>query len=292
MKFGPLLTAMVTPFTENGKLNYEEAAKLARYLVDNGVDDLLVCGTTGEVPALKDEEKLKLIEVVSEEVDSSTNVIAGTGSYSTSHSIELSKKAEEAGADGLMLVVPYYNKPPQNSLFEHFSTIADNCQLPIMLYNVPSRTSRNLTADTTIKLSHIENISAIKEASGDIEQGAEIVANTAPDFQVLSGDDGLTLPLMSVGGEGVVSVAAHIAPSQIKAMINCCEENDFHEAQKIQETLLPLFQAIFITTNPIPVKTALQMKGWNMGGFRLPLTDMQEELKSQLREVLESHNYL
>lgn len=291
MKFGPLITAMVTPFKENGDVNYEEAVKLAKYLIDNGVDDLLLCGTTGEVPALENEEKLRLIEIVSEQVNNSANIIAGTGSYNTSHSIELSQQAAEAGADGLMLVVPYYNKPPQNSLYQHFSAIAENCKLPIMLYNVPSRTSRNLEPETTIKLSDIENIIAIKEASGDVEQGAMIATKTDPDFQVLSGDDGLTLPLMAVGGEGVVSVAAHIAPSQIKAMINSCKENDFHEAREIQKNLLPLFQAIFITTNPIPVKTAMKIKGWDVGEFRLPLSKMDEKLKTRLKEVLKANNY-
>lgn len=291
MKIGPLVTAMITPFENNGDVNYKEAVKLAKYLVNNGVDDLLLCGTTGEVPALEDKEKLKLIETVANEVDDNTNIIAGTGSYNTSHSIELSQQAAEAGADGLMLVVPYYNKPPQESLYKHFATVAKNCELPIMLYNVPSRTSRNLTAETTIKLSEIDNIIAIKEASGDVEQGAMIAANTPPDFQVLSGDDGLTLPLMSVGGEGVVSVAAHIAPSQIKAMINSCMENDLHKARDIYENLLPLFQAIFITTNPIPVKTAMKMKNWDVGGFRLPLSEMKEEFKIELKEVLKNHNY-
>ncbi|SDL62719.1 4-hydroxy-tetrahydrodipicolinate synthase [Halarsenatibacter silvermanii] len=286
MKFGPLVTAMITPFTEENQVNYDEAARIAVDLAENGCDDILVSGTTGESPALSEEEKIKLIETVAGAVEDKAGVIAGTGSYNTKKSIELSHEAKMAGADKIMLVVPYYNKPPQASLYEHFKTAAESIKLPIMLYNVPSRTSRNLEADTTVKLSEIDNITAIKEASGDVEQGAEIVARTGPDFQVLSGDDGLTLPLMAVGGEGIVSVAANLISGRIKKMINNCFSNDFHEARKIQKDLLPVFQAMFITTNPIPVKTAMSMKGWNTGDLRLPLTAMNEEDKNELERVL------
>ena len=292
MKIGPLVTAMVTPFTDDGEVNYGEAGRLASYLVENGCDDILVCGTTGEVPALEDEEKINLIETVSQEIGERGRVLAGTGSYNTSHSIEVSRKAEEAGADAIMLVVPYYNKPPQDSLYRHFAAVADSSDLPIMLYNVPSRTSRNLKADTAVELSRIDNITAIKEASGDLEQVAEIAARTSPEFQVLSGDDGLTLPIMSVGGSGVVSVAAHIAPAEIKKLLNLCQENDFHRAHSINSELLPLFKAIFMTTNPIPVKTALSMLGWDVGGFRLPLSAMEKEEKDKLNKFLIDNNYL
>ena len=292
MKIGPLVTAMVTPFTDDGEVNYGEAGRLASYLVENGCDDILVCGTTGEVPALEDEEKINLIETVSQEIGERGRVLAGTGSYNTSHSIEMSRKAEEAGADAIMLVVPYYNKPPQDSLYRHFAAVADSSDLPIMLYNVPSRTSRNLKADTAVELSRIDNITAIKEASGDLEQVAEIAARTSPEFQVLSGDDGLTLPIMSVGGSGVVSVAAHIAPAEIKKLLNLCQENDFHRAHSINSELLPLFKAIFMTTNPIPVKTALSMLGWDVGGFRLPLSAMEKEEKDKLNKFLIDNNYL
>ncbi len=286
MKFGPLVTAMITPFTEENEVNYDEAARIAVDLAENGCDDILVSGTTGESPALAEEEKIRLIETVADAVEDKAEVIAGTGSYNTKKSIELSHEAKMAGADKIMLVVPYYNKPPQASLYEHFKTAAESIELPIMLYNVPSRTSRNLEADTTVKLSEIDNITAIKEASGDVEQGAEIVTRTGPEFQVLSGDDGLTLPLMAVGGEGIVSVAANLISGRIKKMINKCFSNDFHEARKIQKDLLPVFQAMFITTNPIPVKTAMSMKGWNTGDLRLPLTAMNEEDKSELERVL------
>ena len=292
MKIGPLVTAMVTPFTDDGEVNYGEAGRLASYLVENGCDDILVCGTTGEVPALEDEEKINLIETVSQEIGERGRVLAGTGSYNTSHSIEMSRKAEEAGADAIMLVVPYYNKPPQDSLYRHFAAVADSSDLPIMLYNVPSRTSRNLKADTAVELSRIDNITAIKEASGDLEQVAEIAARTSPEFQVLSGDDGLTLPIMSVGGSGVVSVAAHIVPAEIKKLLNLCQENDFHRAHSINSELLPLFKAIFMTTNPIPVKTALSMLGWDVGGFRLPLSAMEKEEKDKLNKFLIDNNYL
>jgi len=292
MKIGPLVTAMVTPFTDDGEVNYKEAGRLASYLVENGCDDILVCGTTGEVPALEDEEKINLIQTVSQEIGERGRVLAGTGSYNTSHSIRMSREAEAAGADAIMLVVPYYNKPPQDSLYRHFATVADSCDLPIMLYNVPSRTSRNLKADTAVELSRIDNITAIKEASGDLEQAAEIAVRTSPEFQVLSGDDGLTLPIMSVGGSGVVSVAAHIAPGKIKKLLNLCRKNDFHRACSINGELLPLFKAIFMTTNPIPVKTALSMLGWDVGGFRLPLSAMKEEEKDELEKVLNDNGYL
>jgi len=220
--FGEVMTAMVTPFTNNLEVDFERVRELATYLVENGSDSVLVMGTTGEVPTLKKDEKLKLLEVVVDEVGDRANVVAGTGSYSTSASIELTKEVEKIGLDGVMLVVPYYNKPPQNNLYNHFKMIAGETNLPVMIYNVPGRTSRNIEAETVSQLAEIDNIIALKEASGDIGQVAKVCRLTDDDFYIYSGDDNLTLPILSVGGQGVVSVASHLVGKDIKKMINYC----------------------------------------------------------------------
>ncbi len=287
--FGSLLTAMVTPFKENGEVNYQEAKKLAAKLIDEGCDGLVICGTTGEVPTLKQEEKLKLLETIVTEVGDRANIIAGTGSYNTSKSIELSKEARKIGVDGIMAVVPYYNKPPQKSLLEHFSTIAEECKMPLMLYNVPGRTSRNLEVDTVVKLAQQENIVAIKEASGNLDQVTAIAANCGDKIDIYSGDDSLTLPIMAVGGKGVVSVAAHLVAAKIREMIDYAEKNNFTAAAKLNRELYPIFKAMFITTNPIPVKTALKLQGWQVGELRQPLSGLTDQnlqkFELQLKEL-------
>lgn len=289
---GNLYTAMVTPFTESGEVNYEKARELASYLIAEGCDGLVICGTTGEVPTLSHQEKLTLLQNIVAEVGAEAEIIAGTGSYNTEDSIALSREAEEIGVDGVMLVVPYYNKPPQGALYQHFKTVAESIELPVLLYNVPGRTSRNMEAETTIQLAEIDNIVAIKEASGDFNQATEIIARAGDKIDVYSGDDSLTLPLMSLGGKGVVSVAGHLVAAEIKDMIALAMDNDFKRAAEINKKLFPIFTNMFISTNPIPVKTALNMQGWDLGGFRQPLAELEESKKDLLKNLLKTYKLL
>lgn len=288
--FGEVLTAMVTPFDNNMEVNMDMVRELATYLVDEkGSDGLVILGTTSEVPTLSKEEKISIMENVVAEVGDRAEIVAGTGSYSTSESIKLTRKAEEIGVDGIMLVVPYYNKPPQDGLYKHFKLIATRTNLPIMLYNVPSRTSRNLEAETVGRLAKIDNIIAVKEASGDLPQVAEISRITGDDFNIYSGDDNLTLPILAVGGQGVVSVASHLIGSRIKEMITQFKQGNVEKAASLNNKLSPVFNGIFVNTNPIPVKTALNKIGKKVGNVRPPLSDLtgseEEELESVLRDA-------
>ena len=286
-KFGSVLTAMVTPFDSNLAVDYEQAARLAEHLADNGSDGVVVAGTTGESPTLTVEEKLALFRAVVEAVGGRITVIAGTGGNDTRLSVELTRQAAKTGVDGIMLVTPYYNKPSQEGLFQHFKTVAESTELPVMLYNVPGRTSINLLPPTVARLAEIDNITAIKEASGDLNQVSEIKRLTGDDFQILSGDDSLTLPILSVGGEGIVSVASHLVGRQMKEMVNLYLAGQVREAASIHGMLLPLFRTLFITSNPVPVKTALNLVGLNVGGVRRPLWEMEAKeldvLKSELK---------
>ncbi|MFW6034869.1 MAG: 4-hydroxy-tetrahydrodipicolinate synthase [Halothermotrichaceae bacterium] len=285
-KFGELLTAMVTPFDENLDVDYEQVKKLANHLVENGSDGLVVLGTTGEVPTLTKEEKLKILETVVAEVGDKATIVAGTGSYSTEASIELSKKAEKIGVDGVMLVTPYYNKPPQSGLYKHFKMIADSTSLPVLLYNVPGRTSRNIEPETVKKLAEVDNIIAIKEASGDIDQVSTLTRILPDDFYVYSGDDNLTLPILAVGGQGIVSVAGHLVGNDIKKMVTTFKKGNVEEAAEINKYLGSIFKGIFINTNPIPVKEGLNMIGINVGEVRPPLTQLDNSQKEDLKEIL------
>ncbi|MGM0502696.1 MAG: 4-hydroxy-tetrahydrodipicolinate synthase [Bacillota bacterium] len=292
MKFGEVLTAMVTPFNEDQTVNYEQAQKLAQYLVNNGSDGLVVLGTTGEVPTLSKVEKKKLLEVVVEEVGEQATIIAGTGSYSTADSIEMTKSAAEIGVDGIMLVTPYYNKPPQRDLVNHFTTIAAETELPVMLYNVPSRTGRNLEPATVAELAEIDNIVAVKEASGSVGQATKIAALTDDSFDIYSGEDCLTLPILAVGGTGVVSVASHIVGVDIKEMIQAYKAGNVKEAQQKNIELQEVFNAMFITTNPIPVKAALNLRGFKVGPLRKPLLELKPDLKTELKNILFENSLL
>ncbi|GAB6098829.1 4-hydroxy-tetrahydrodipicolinate synthase [Halanaerocella petrolearia] len=292
MSFGEVLTAMVTPFNDDLEVDYQQAAKLARYLVENGSDGLLVLGTTGEVPTLSHEEKVKLLKTVINEVGEETTIVAGTGSYSTAKSIDFTKEAEELGVDGAMLVTPYYNKPPQAGLKKHFKSIAEATDLPVILYNVPSRTGRNIEPTTIAKLSEIDNVVAVKEASGSVEQAAKINALTEDDFMIYSGDDGLTLPILSVGGTGVISVASHVVGDEIKEMITAYKEGNLDLATQKNAYLNELFDAMFMTTNPIPVKKALNLVGPTAGGLRPPLIELSTEMEDDLKRVLTTYNLL
>lgn len=284
--FGRVITAMVTPFHEDGSVNYEGAAELARHLVANGSDGLVVAGSTGEAATMTAEEKLKLFEVVLEAVGDRASIIAGTGSNDTMSSVKFTQAAEKVGVHGALVVGPYYNKPTQEGFYQHFKTIAESTSLPIMLYNVPGRTASNIAPETVARLAEIPNIVAIKEASGNIEQATEIIRVTPADFKVYSGDDAMTLPLIAVGGEGIVSVAGHVVGNQIQAMIQAFLAGDIKKAQEINLSILPVFKAMFIVTNPIPVKTSVGLLGLPAGPLRLPLTAADDAVVARLKAVL------
>lgn len=285
--FGNLLTAMVTPFDKKLNVDYTKVKQLAKKLVDQGNDGLVILGTTGEVPTLTFQEKLEILRNVVSEVGDQANVIAGTGSYSTKASIKLTQEAEKIGVDGIMVVVPYYNKPPQYALYNHFKEIAESTKLPVMIYNVPSRTSRNIEPETVKKLvTEIDNIIAIKEASGDLGQVAKLSLIKKDDFYIYSGDDMLTMPIMSLGGEGVVSVAGHVAAKEIKEMITLYKEGNPVQSCKLNKKLIPVYEAMFIDTNPIPVKEAVNLTGFDVGIPRPPLYKLKEDKKEKLAKVL------
>jgi len=268
---GRLLTAMVTPFDDDGGVNFKCARELARALLESGSDGLVVAGTTGESPTLTRDEKLRLFEEV-KSVAGDATIVAGTGDNETAFSIEMTREAERIGVDGVLLVVPYYNKPTQEGLYQHFKAIAESTSLACMLYNVPGRTGTNMTAETTIRLSTIPNIVGIKEASGDLGQITEVIKATSEDFLVWSGNDIDFLPVLERGGYGVVSVASHLVGKQMRKMMDFEMAGDHVAAKAIHDRLTPVFRDLFVISNPIPVKHALNEIGFPVGGFRLPLT--------------------
>jgi 4-hydroxy-tetrahydrodipicolinate synthase len=281
---------MITPFDEKGKVDYAQAKRLANALLDSGSDGLVVSGTTGESPSLSTEEKLRLFAEVKEAIGDRGAVIAGTGNYNTAESIELSQEAEKAGADALLLVVPYYNKPPQEGLYQHFKSIAENVHLPCVLYNVPSRTSLNMTHETTLRLSHVDNIVGIKEASSDLDQIARIIDGAPDGFRVWSGNDNETFYMMAMGGYGVVSVASHLVGKQIKHMMGLLLEGDVEKAGGEHRRLLPIFKVLFVVSNPIPVKYSVNQAGFNAGNPRLPLVPPDEKTAAQINEVVSRYD--
>jgi 4-hydroxy-tetrahydrodipicolinate synthase len=289
---GMVITAMVTPFKADGSMDYKKAAELAEYLADNGSDGIVVHGTTGESPTLTHEEEYELYRVVKKAVGGKIKVIAGTGSNSTATSIKSTKEAEKIGVDGIMIVVPYYNKPSQEGMYRHFEAVAKSTKLPIIIYNIQGRTGVNMTADTVARLAKINNIVGIKEASGMLEQVAEIRAKTPINFVIYSGDDDKTLDVLKRGGHGVISVASHIAGKEIKKMCEAFHAGNIEEAEGINQKLAPLFKVLFITSNPTPVKTALAMIGHPVGGLRLPLIETNDSEKEQIRKVLKDLNYI
>ena len=286
--FGRVLTAMITPFNEDYSVNYKAAAELAKYLVAHGNDGLVVAGSTGESATLGADEKLKLFSTVLEAVGDKATVIAGTGSNDTLASIRLTQEAEKLGVHGAMLVGPYYNKPPQEGFYQHFKMIAEQTGLPLIVYNVPGRTASNILPPTIARLSEIPNIVAVKEASGSLDQVSEIVRTARPGFQVYSGDDGLTLPILSVGGCGIISVAGHVVAERMQEMIGAYLAGDVKLAQAIHIELLPFFKVIFVTTNPIPIKTAMNLMGLPGGCFRPPMVPPTAVETEQLRTVMRS----
>ncbi len=295
--FGRVLTAMITPFLPSGKVNYPVVEKFSNYLVDNGTDTVVVCGTTGESPALTWDEEYELFKVVKGAVGDRAKIIAGTGSNSTQEAIEATQKADKLGLDGSLQVVPYYNKPPQAGLKGHFEAIAHAVpDLPIMLYNVPGRTSCNLLPETVIELSKVSNIVAIKEASGNLDQVSEISRRAqqqeSANFEIYSGDDSLTLPMLSVGAVGVVSVASHLVGDKLQQMVRAFESGEVSEATALHLELFPLFKALFTVTSPIPLKVALALQGWKVGNCRLPLCEGSDDLQQQMEKMLVQMNLL
>ena len=286
MKAGQVLTAMITPMNKDCSVNYPAAVELAQKLGENGSDGVVLSGTTGESPTLSFEEKVKLFSTVTDALGGQMTIIAGTGSNNTQDSIALTKAAEKAGVDGIMLVTPYYNKPSQEGLYQHFKTVAEQTSLPVMLYNVPGRTGVNILPETVARLAEIDNIVAIKEASGNLEQVSVLKTMVPEDFLIYSGDDALTLPILAVGGAGVVSVASHLVGREIKSMISAFLAGRVGDALEIHLKLMPLFKAMFITTNPVPVKRALEFVGVDTGPLRLPLVGLTEQEAQKIKEVL------
>ncbi|MBF2001830.1 MAG: 4-hydroxy-tetrahydrodipicolinate synthase [Synechococcales cyanobacterium C42_A2020_086] len=285
--FGRVITAMITPFREDGRVDYAVAESLAVYLAEQGSDTLVVCGTTGESPTLTWDEEYELFQVVQRAVAGQAKVIAGTGSNSTEEAIAATQKADKLGLDGTLQVVPYYNKPPQEGLFQHFRAIAQSSpDLPLVLYNIPGRTGQNLLPETVVRLSEISNIVAIKEASGNLDQVSQIRRMTSAEFAIYSGDDSLTLPMLAVGAQGVISVASHLVGQQVQQMIQSFEQGQTQLATQIHLRLFPLFKALFVSTNPIPIKAALRLRGWPVGHTRLPLVEQSSTLEHTLRTAM------
>lgn len=287
MNFGQVLTAMVTPFDQNGEIDFNATRNLVNHLIANGTEGLVVAGTTGESPTLSTEEKIALFKFVVDVVGGRVPVIAGTGSNNTYASITLTRLAEGVGVDGIMLVVPYYNKPSQEGMYQHFKAIAEATTLPVMLYNIPGRSVVNMSVETIVRLSQICNIVSIKEASGNLDAIAEIISQTPSDFSVYSGDDGLALPLLAIGGTGVVSVASHIIGNEMQDMIDSFKNGDIQHAAAAHRHLLPIMRALFTAPNPIPVKAALNLQGVQVGGVRLPLVPLSEEEIQVLQSIIE-----
>lgn len=287
MNFGEVLTAMVTPFDRNDEIDFNATRILVNHLIANGTDGLVVAGTTGESPTLTIEEKVELFKFVVEVVNGRIPVIAGTGSNNTKASISLTKQAEAVGVDGIMLVSPYYNKPSQEGIYRHFEVIARATTLPVMLYNIPGRSAVNIAVETIVRLSEIGNIVAVKEASGDLNAAAKIISQTPRDFVLYSGDDDLTLPILAIGGVGIVSVSAHIIGNEMKEMVTKFNNGDVQGAGEIHRNILPIMEALFDAPSPTPVKAALNMNGIHVGDVRLPLVPLNNEEKKSLQKILQ-----
>ena len=284
--------AITTPMNADGSINYQGLGDLIENQIANGTDAIIICGTTGEASTMTDEEHLECIRFAVEKTAGRIPVIAGTGSNDTRYAIELSKEAEAVGVDGLLLVTPYYNKTTQRGLIAHFTAIAEAVNVPIILYNIPGRTGVNMEVATVKKLAEHRNIAAIKEASGNISYAAKLIAACGDNIDVYSGNDDMVVPLVSLGGKGVISVASHVIAKQMHDMVQYCGDNNFAEATKLQIEYLDLINSLFIEVNPIPVKEALNMMGVNVGPCRMPLYEMSDEHKAVLRASLEKHGLI
>ena len=287
LRFGRLIPAMVTPFTESGDLDLKRARELANRLIEGGADSLLINATTGEAPTIFYPQKIELFKAVVDEVAGRVPVIAYAGDNCTADSVDFAQQVEALGVDGLMLVVPYYNKPPQEGMYQHFKAIAEAVDLPVLLYNIPGRCAINMTAETTLRLAHdVPNIVGIKEASGIMEQVKAIIDGAPVDFVVYSGDDSATLEIMKMGGVGVVSTIGNVAPARMKEIVELAAAGKMEEAEAANERLLPLMEGLFVTTNPILVKEALKLEGFPVGGVRLPLIDATPEQSVELERIM------
>jgi 4-hydroxy-tetrahydrodipicolinate synthase len=287
--FSGSFVAMVTPF-KNGKIDEAKVRELVEMHIAGGTDGLIPCGTTGESPTLSHDEHRRLVELVVEAARKRITVIAGTGSNATSEAVDLTKHAERAGATGALVVSPYYNKPTQEGLYRHFRAVADAVQIPIIVYNIASRTAVNIETATMARLARdCRNVVGVKEASGSLDQMAQVIAACGPDFTVLSGDDNLTLPLMAIGGHGVISVIANLVPRETADMVHAALDGDWKRARDLHYKLLPLARAAFLETNPIPIKEAMAMAGMLSAEFRLPMCPMGEANRETLRGILKPY---
>ncbi|HKC99334.1 MAG TPA: 4-hydroxy-tetrahydrodipicolinate synthase [Methylomirabilota bacterium] len=284
--------AMVTPF-RNGRVDEAKLRELVEFHITNGTDGLIPCGTTGESPTLSHDEHHRVVEVVIEAARSRIRVVAGTGSYSTSDAIEMTKHAERTGAAGALVVNPYYNKPTQEGLYRHFRAVAESVAIPVLVYNIQSRTAINVETDTMARLRRdVKNIVGVKEASGSLDQMSQVIAACGPDFSVLSGDDNITLPLLAIGGSGVVSVIANIVPRETADLVHAALDGDWKRARDLHFRLFPLARAAFLETNPIPIKEAMAMAGMLEPEFRLPMCRMSDANREKLRAILEPYGLI
>lgn len=290
--FGEVMTAMITPFDKEYNIDWKSVDVIMDYLIENGTDSFLITGTTGESPTLSDREKIELFRFAKKKLKNNIPLIAGTGSNDTRHTIELSKAAQEEGADCVLIVTPYYNKPTQSGLLNHYRQIAESIDIPIIFYNVPSRTCCNITSSTSLQLSELKNITGVKEASGDMKQIAEILRSCSREFMVYSGNDGDTFPVVALGGKGVVSVASHIIGKEIKEMISLLKKNKMQEAAQMHKRYLDIFHGIFITTSPIPIKKALNLMGIPAGYLRPPLYDMELQEEERFVRLLTEYKLI
>lgn len=286
---GEVITAMVTPFNKNREIDYDKVEELAKYLVKNGTDAILVAGTTGESPTLTHEEEIELLSTVKRAVENKVKVIFGAGSNSTNTAVKMSKLAEKEGADAILSVVPYYNKPSQAGMIAHFSAVAESTNLPVILYNIPGRTGVNMSVETVAELANkYKNIVALKQSFGDMDVISELKLACSEDFMIYSGDDSLTLPMISLGADGVISVASHIFGNEIKSMIHNFKSGQLHAAKNMHLKLYPIFKKLFMAPNPVPVKSALEKIGLIKDYVRMPLVELTEEQKKELYSVLDS----
>jgi len=281
---GEVLTATVTPFDADGAVDYERYRELCAYLVDHGSDGVVVSGTTGESPTLSDDERVELLRAAIDAVGDRATVVAGTGTYSTAHSVHLTQQAHEAGADGFLVVTPYYNKPPPRGIVEHFKSVAAASDRPVIVYNIPSRVVINIEPETMAELAEIPNVTSVKQANDDLEQARRIVEL---DLDLYAGDDNIVYPFLEVGGKGGVCVHTHVVGPQVKEMVRRFRDGDPEGAKRIHEELAPAYELLAVTTGPIQIKAALNLLGQEVGGLRLPLVEARDDEKAQIRDCLE-----
>ena len=286
-QLGAILTAMVTPFGPDGEVNEDATRRLARHLVDHGSDGLVVCGTTGESPTMSDEEKLRLFDIVIDEVGGDASVIAGTGSNDTAHSVHLTEQASRRDVDAVLVVTPYYNKPPRAGLVAHFRAVAESTDKPVMLYNIPGRTLINLEPDLLARLGEVDNIVAVKQANDDMEQAKRVISEAG--LQLYAGDDNLLRPFAEIGGSGGVTVTSHLFGEQMKEMYEAARAGDSEHAREIDDRICDAYEAIFMTVGTITTKAALNMLGFEVGGVRLPLVDASDRERAAIQGLLERH---